>query len=176
MALRWMVINKVGGAVLRLSAALRWFWRMRGHFHEGRDWLTQALRRCPERHSAAQASGLLGMSLLMNGIGDLGAAGEPAEQSAKIYRELGDQGRLAEVLIVAGLTYLWHGEAVLGHSRTREALAIYRKLGDRWGEAHALYRLITWQIIAETQMEGQCSKKARQSLNPWRKSIYIPVY
>ena len=145
-ALEWALAN--GGMVpggdelaLRLSAALRWFWRMRGHFHEGCDWLMEALRRCPERRTAARAGALLGVSLLLNGLGDLGAARSPAEESTVIYRELGDQGCLAEALMVAGLTFLWQGEATLGHARTREALAIYRKVGDRWGEAHALFRL-----------------------------------
>ena len=127
--------------VLRLSAALRWFWRMRGHFHDGLDWLTEALRSYPEGRTAARASALLGMSLLENALGDLGAARAPAEESASIYRELGDQERLAEALIVAGITLLWQGETSLGHARTREALEIYRQSGDRWGEAHALYRL-----------------------------------
>lgn len=148
-ALEWSLENdcKVPGVdelALRLSAALRWFWRMRGHFHEGCDWLTEALRQCPERRSAARASALLGMSLLMNGLGDLGAARAPAVESTDIFLELGDQRWLAEALMIEGLTYLWQGESSLGRTRTNEALAIYRKLGDRWGEAHALYRLGTY--------------------------------
>lgn len=148
-ALEWALENDAalpGGEELslRLSAALRWFWRMRGHFHEGRDWLLEALKLCPERRTPARASALLGISLLMNGLGDLGAARSPADESTEIYRELGDLPWLAEALMVAGLTNLWQGEAALGHSQTREALEIYRKIGDRWGEAHALYRLGTY--------------------------------
>lgn len=41
---------------LQLAGALRWFWRMCGHFHEGRDWLIQALQTCPERSTTARAS------------------------------------------------------------------------------------------------------------------------
>jgi predicted ATPase/DNA-binding SARP family transcriptional activator len=126
---------------LRLAGALRWFWRMRGHFHEGRDWLMESLQRRPERRTGARAVALLGLSLLMNGLGDLSAARPTAEESAEIYRELGDQQGLAEALTVLGLTLVWQGEASLGYARLEEALSIYRKLGDRWGEALALLRL-----------------------------------
>jgi predicted ATPase/DNA-binding SARP family transcriptional activator len=126
---------------LRLAASLRWFWRMRGHFHEGSEWLTEALRCQPAGHTAAQASALLGLSLLKNGLGDLSAALEPAEECIAIYRDLGDRHFLAEALMIAGLTYLWQGVASSGLAKMEEALAIYRELGDRWGEAQALYRL-----------------------------------
>ncbi len=126
---------------LRLSGALRWFWRMRGHFHEGRSWLTKSLRQCPERHTAARAAALLGQSALTYALGDLGAARLSAEESAAICRELGDQRGLAEALTLIGVTLVWQGEASLGRARLEEALAICRKAGDRWGEAQALYRL-----------------------------------
>jgi len=126
---------------LRLSGLLRWFWRMRGHFHEGRSWLIRSLEQCPERRTAARAAALLGKSLLMYELGDLGAVRLSAEESVAIYRELGDQHGLAEGLTLIGLTLIWHGEASLGQARLEEALAICRAAGDRWGEARALYRL-----------------------------------
>jgi tetratricopeptide (TPR) repeat protein len=130
-----------GELVMRLASALRWFWRMRGHFYEGRDQLKGALQCSPDSRTQARASALLGKSMLENAIGDLGAARAPAEESRSIFRELGNQEGLAEALVIEGLTLLWQGDATQGHARTREALEIYRKLGDRWGEAQALYRL-----------------------------------
>ena len=126
---------------LKLAGALRWFWRMRGHFHEGRDWLLQALRQSSEGPTAGRASALLGMSLLLNALGDLHAARPMAEESAAIYRRLGHQRGLAEALTITGLTLAWQGEAVLSRARFEEALTLYREAGDRWGEAHVLYRL-----------------------------------
>jgi predicted ATPase/transcriptional regulator with XRE-family HTH domain len=126
---------------LRLSGVLRWFWRMRGHFHEGLSWLTRSLQQHPERQTAARAVALLGKSQLVNALGDLGAARLPAEESAAIYRDLGDQHGLAEALAYTGFTLIWQGEARPGQARLEEALAIYRKSSDRWGEAMVLYRL-----------------------------------
>jgi tetratricopeptide (TPR) repeat protein len=125
---------------LRLAGALRWFWRMRSHLHEGRNWLVEALRQSPARPTAGRASALLGLSLILNGLGDLRAAHPLAEESATIYRELGHQRDQAEALTIAGLTLAWQGEAVLSHARFEEALTLYRETGDRWGEAQVLYR------------------------------------
>lgn len=127
--------------VLRLSGALRWFWRMRGHFHEGRSYLDKSLQQCPAKSTVGRAVALLGQGLLANALGDLNAARLPAEESAAIYRELGDQRGLAEALTLLGLTLVWQGEASQGQARLEEALAICREAGDRWGAAQALYRL-----------------------------------
>ncbi len=144
-ALEWSLNNCMDGRCyeisLRLPAALRWFWRMRGHFHEGCDWLLEALQNSPERRTQAHATALVGLSLLMNGVGDLGRARPPAEESVIIFRELDVEAGLAEALMILGLTLLWQGEATEGLEHTRQALEIFRKVGDRWGEAQALYRL-----------------------------------
>ncbi len=126
---------------LRLSGALRWFWRMRGHFHEGRNWLIKSLQVRPERRTVARAAAVLGKSQLINALGDLGVALLPAEESAAIYRELGDQHGLANALVLIGFTLVWQGEASLGQARLEEALGIYRKAGDQWGEAQVLHSL-----------------------------------
>ena len=126
---------------LRLSGALRWFWRMRGHFDEGLSWLTRSLQQHPEGRTAARAAALLGEGSLTYAMGDLGAARRAAEESAGICRELGDPRGLAESLTLIGLTLVWQGEASLTRARLEEALAICRQAGDRWGEARALYRL-----------------------------------
>ncbi len=143
-ALEWSLKSAAQGTdepALRLSGALRWFWRMRGHFYEGHNWLIETLRQSSERSIAGRASALLGMSLILNGLGDLGAARPLAEESATIYRKLNDQRGLAEALTLTGLTLAWQGEVNLGQARLEEALAICRGAGNRWGEAQALYRL-----------------------------------
>jgi predicted ATPase/DNA-binding SARP family transcriptional activator len=126
---------------LRLSGALRWFWRMCGHFHEGISWLTKSLQQRPEGRTVARAVALSGKSTLTYALGDLGAACRLAEESATICRELGDQRGLAEALSFIGIALVWQGEANLGQARLEEALAICREAGDRWGEARALHWL-----------------------------------
>jgi predicted ATPase/DNA-binding SARP family transcriptional activator len=159
-ALEWALDNDVRFADgyepgLRLAAALRWFWRMRGYFHEGNDWLTEALQHYPVQRSEPRASALLAKSLLVNALGDLIAALPLAEESMAIYRELEDQQGLAEALMIGGLTSLWQGEADQGREWTKQALEIYRQLGDLWGEAQALYRLGSYLADYSGALEGR---------------------
>ncbi len=161
---------------LRLAGALRWFWRMRGYFYEGRDWLIQTLQACPERPTDARASALLGLSMIMNILGDLGAAYPQLEESAAIFRKLGNQQGLAEALSEAGATLIWQGEASMAFARLEEALAIYRNTGDRWGEAQVLYRL------GGTLLEYNCDPRGRGMLEESTKILeeigekYLYVY
>ncbi len=126
---------------LKLAGALRWFWRMRGHFHEGCDWLSEALQHYPAGRTETRATALFAKGLLMNALGDLSSALPLVQESLSIYQELSYQKGLAEALTIEGLTLLWQGEASRGQDQTRKGLEIYRELGDRWGEAQALYRL-----------------------------------
>jgi len=162
-ALEWALKSDQAAAggeelTLQLSGALRWFWRMRGHFHEGRDWLIQALQTCPERPTIARASALLGLSMIMNILGDLGAARPKAEESAAIFRNLGNQQGLAEALSEAGATLVWQGETTVAFAQFEEALTIYRQAGDRWGEAQVLYRL------GGTLLDSSCDPIGRDML------------
>lgn len=153
-----------GDSALRLAGALRWFWQIRSYFHEGRGWLTKALRQSPERPATApslpaltslegtgrlgnlraRACALEGLALLTNSLGNHGAAYGLAEQSVAICRELGDTQGLADALMVVGQTLRWQGEATLGHARLEEALALYREVGDRWNVARSLFSLGTY--------------------------------
>jgi predicted ATPase/DNA-binding SARP family transcriptional activator len=145
-ALEWAlesVCTAPGGDewALRLSGALRWFWWMRGRFHEGRSWLTRSLQQHPEGRTATRAAALLANSGLAYELGDLGAARLSAEESAAIYRELGDEPGLAKALSFLEFGLTWQAEASPAQVRLEEALATCRKAGDRWGEARALYNL-----------------------------------
>jgi tetratricopeptide (TPR) repeat protein len=140
---------------LRLSGALRRFWAMRGHFHEGRRWLTRSLQQHPEGRTATRAVALLGQTLLTYALGDIGASRLVAEDSAAICRELGDQRGLGEALTSIGLTLAWQGEASLSQARLAEALAICREAGDGWGEARALNWLGSYLTDYDGDLTGQ---------------------
>jgi tetratricopeptide (TPR) repeat protein len=149
-ALEWSLVGD-GERALRLAGALRWFWTMRGYFHDGRSWLARALQRCPESHtvSPSQSSGglrararaLEGMGLLINALGDHDTAHALAEETAAIFQGLGDKRGLADALTLMGRALRWQGEATSAHLRLGEALALHREVGDRWDVARDLFSL-----------------------------------
>lgn len=149
---------------LKLTGALRWFWRMRGHFHEGRDLSLNALFQSSGKHTTARAGALLGLSLLVNSLGDMSMASTLAQESAAIYKELDDQRGLAEALSLWGFLLRWQGESDQSHAHLKEALAIFRKVDDCWGEAQALYRLGSFSVDFSGDPAGRAMLEVSASI------------
>jgi predicted ATPase/transcriptional regulator with XRE-family HTH domain len=137
-ALAWS-LDQHDGSALQLACALRWFWYVHGHFHEGRDWLVKALQPAVDLRLRARA--LEGVALLLNAVGDHRTARCKAEESAALFRRLNDRRGLADALLLIGHAMLWQGEAAEAQALLNEALALYREAGDRLGVARTLSRL-----------------------------------
>lgn len=159
-ALEWS-LTRPDDSALRLAGALRWFWRMRGYFYEGRGWLMKTLQQDPEKstiipslrmltlsestifygNQRVYACALEGLALLTDALGNHSDAYTMAEHSAIIYRELGDKQGLADALMVMGQSLRWQGKTTQAHSRLEESLTLYREMGDQWNIARSLFRL-----------------------------------
>jgi tetratricopeptide (TPR) repeat protein len=140
--------------MLRLAAALWWFWYRRGLLAEGRDWLEEALAGPHDdaggsqgtplhplaSPAAVQAEALCGSGALAFRQADYAAAVGRLGASLALWRELGDAGRRGAgyALIFLGLAALFHGDGVASAARLAEAVAHFRNAGDRWGLAYAL--------------------------------------
>ena len=130
---------------LRLAGSLGWFWWTRGYLEEGRRWAEEFL----EENDASdrpvdglmRAKALHGMGQLAFGKGDLGRAVELFEESLALYRESGDEGGVAIVIVQLGQIARTRGEHGRAAALSDEGLALSRKLGDRMGAAIALNTL-----------------------------------
>ena len=58
LALEWSIANKMGEESLRLFGALGWFWHIRCHFQEGREWFIRAIALRDKASKRAQAKAL----------------------------------------------------------------------------------------------------------------------
>jgi predicted ATPase/transcriptional regulator with XRE-family HTH domain len=157
-ALEWSLAEPDDSA-LRLACALRWFWLMRGFFHEGRGWLMKALQQerpqtSPPLHRLALSDAAIfygdqrvygcaleGLALLTDSLGHHRDAILLAEHSAEIYRKLGDKQGQADALMVLGQSLRWQGKESQANARLEQSLRLYREVGDRWNIARSLYRL-----------------------------------
>jgi predicted ATPase len=88
-ALEWLR-ERDACACLRLAAALRNFWSLRGHWSEGRLWLEAALDRGADAPVRTRLLAHGGAAVLAQYRGDLEAARRHFELCVRIGREIGD--------------------------------------------------------------------------------------
>ncbi|MBP2339333.1 putative ATPase/DNA-binding SARP family transcriptional activator [Saccharothrix coeruleofusca] len=112
-----------GDAAARLTRALTWYWFLRGRITEAR----RALRAAPGAEAAAWHAGF--------GV----LAGEPVDQAAVDGASaIADPAARARAHWFLGYVLTTIGDMAAGERLTDLALAGFRRLGDRWGEAAAL--------------------------------------
>jgi non-specific serine/threonine protein kinase len=142
-ALAWSLEAEDGAdAGLRLTGALWRFWKVRGHYSEGRASLSLALGR-PRASGRTKGRGnaLNSAGVLASYQGDYEAAGALHEESLAIFRESGDKAGLAWTLHHLALMASRHGDYTAAKTAYAESLAIFRELGDKQGLAWTLHQL-----------------------------------
>ena len=147
-ALAWALEHDVELA-LRLGAALRSFWRIRGHLSEGREWLERALA-FGEGSPAVRAKALVAAASICNHQGDFAAGAILAEEARTISERLADRKGVAEALRRIAPHFLIQGVMALTPDPTsflraqglwEEELALRRELSDSPGTAWAIHNL-----------------------------------
>jgi len=139
-ALQWSLDRGEAETALRLSGALSHFWQMRGNISEGRRWTEAALSLAgAKQHRSAYAHALVGTGTIGWFQGDLATARSRSEESAAIFREIGDLRGLALALITLGQSTLFLGDAKRAGALLEEGLALYRQIGVERGVAQALF-------------------------------------
>lgn len=141
LALEWLSAQENWETLGQLSVLLGDYWSFQGHLLEGVEWLDLVLEHRsavsqPLASSILKAKG----NLLFEG-GKYGQARAFYRDSLAIYRALGDEVGIANLLNLVG-----HTAQMLGHLKEaeeyyQESLANYRSLGIKHGIATNLNRL-----------------------------------
>jgi len=124
---------------LRLGAALRWFWLRRGHYREGRDFLERALAGSTAVAVPLQVKALQAAAHLAFEQGDLDRAEALFEECLPRCRDLGDTAGMALSLGLLGAIASNRSNFVVASSRTEEALALFREVGNSEGVIWSLF-------------------------------------
>src|SRR5205085_10234571 len=134
----WTLEDPEGvGASLRLASALWGFWRTRGHFREGREWLERALARDgPLDLPRARALNCAGIMASL--MGDYERSQALGEESLAANRELGDKRGVAVLLGNLGRRALDQKEFERARTLLEESLALRREMGPRSGVGYML--------------------------------------
>jgi non-specific serine/threonine protein kinase len=131
-ALAWLLEHDAEGC-LRLAAAVRRLWIVRGHLREGRRWLEAALERCPvgpQAPARARINALRGNGDLARQQGDLAAARACYEEIVRFATEAGDTLQIALLSNSLGIVALMQGDLRAARAFLDESLACGREIGN----------------------------------------------
>lgn len=140
-ALAWFIDHiQDAESGLRLAGALAWFWTIRCHLSEGREWSTRALQIGTDASPILRAHVLFGSGNITWLQGDVSTARTLMDECVAIYRDLGLLQRFNLAWALTGLTMITAYQADYDATRAaaEEALALARKVGDEWMVALAL--------------------------------------
>jgi predicted ATPase/tRNA A-37 threonylcarbamoyl transferase component Bud32 len=138
-ALRWSA-EQSSGELVRLAGALGRFWKVRGYFSEGRDWLARAIASDSEP-TDSMAKALTAAADLALLPGDYTSAQELLTRGLEIWRRLHNDAGIAECLNMLGVVADLRGDYGMAQALYEDAFTIRRALGDKWGIAASLSNL-----------------------------------
>lgn len=126
------------GLALRLSAAMRLFWELRGHLREGREALAGALASSGREPADVRAKALNAAAVMAYRQGDLEEAQRLIDASLVLFRELGDDYGAARALGELGNVASESGDHVRAVVLYEECADMLRELGNLPGVATVL--------------------------------------
>ena len=163
-----------GGLALRLLAACWRFWQMRGYLGEGRERARRILEipGIPDdtvaRARAEEAAG--GLAYWQ---GELEDAREHYGIALRIHRALGDESEVANALYNRVMSFVVTNDESDATAPSvppeadldaDEALAIYRRLGDRAGEGRVLWAKLDMRVITRSTNEEEIEDLAERCI------------
>jgi tetratricopeptide (TPR) repeat protein len=141
-ALKWAIERGEAETALYLGGAL-WISRgFRPYYHEGYQWLREALGLPgAQARNRARAVALMGASLMNQHRLDWASSRAYIEESISILRELGpeERGELGIALLLYGNYLSYLGEHEAARAAMEEGISLLRQAGNKWDLAYGLY-------------------------------------
>ncbi len=126
---------------MRLSAALREFWMILGHYREARTFLERALALSEGTRTSLRARVLRAIASVADCQGDIDRIEVVAQQSLTLSRELEDTCGIAESLGLLAAAAWLRGKIVEAVSLHEEQVRLLRQVGEPGEVADALFHL-----------------------------------
>ena len=139
-ALAWGLTHDVA-TTLRLAAALQHFWILRGHWSEGREWVTRSMARSEVVPLELRAQGLYAAGLLALAQHDLDQARPLLRDALAAARQCGHRPTEASALNTLGNVAASRGDYDEAKRLHEEGLSIRQELGDRHAIASSLHNV-----------------------------------
>ena len=144
-ALAWFAANGEDNALLRLVAALGYFWTMSGHWTEGNAWLERALA-ADTQPSLARLEALENLGDSAGYQGNIARAEAALEEGLALARRLGEGVKVSSMLLTLGTVRVDQGQYEEGEAYLAEAMAVAVRAHDSYGEilAQAHLGIVCW--------------------------------
>ena len=136
-ALAW-AIEEEPGAALRLIHPVCFFWLVRGHLQEGRDWTDRVLAANAGRPSAWLGRGHYAACVLAWRQGDLASAATHADEGVRLAQEYNDQVGLAFTQAMQAWLVAMREDFARGMRMADDALTAARATGHAEATAEVL--------------------------------------
>jgi predicted ATPase len=141
-ALSWAIKYEEAELALRVGGALRWFWRARGYYGEGRRWLERALYEGGRTSAGARARALDGVGWLASEQRDIDRVQAAAEEGLKLSEEAGIEGViLADFKNLLGEAAWLRGDYERAAELVEEGLMLHREARNTRGVAWSVCSL-----------------------------------
>ena len=138
-ALQWAAASNQPELGLRLASSLWRFWKVRGHYHEGRSWYEALLELDPDATTPGTcAHALYAAGMLAYYQSDFSRAQQLQQSSLEIRRALDDKPGVVRSLAGLGLSLRGQGDSVRAKALLEESLDLARQLDDPVGIASGL--------------------------------------
>ncbi|MBA2278045.1 MAG: AAA family ATPase [Chloroflexia bacterium] len=129
-ALAWFEQDGAAASSLQLAGSLRSLWSVRGHFHEGRDWLERALAHGGQVPVPVRVRALAALSWILNQQKPLARALALAEEGLARAQAAGDRQGAVICTMLAGVAVSKLGNFDRAKARYEEALALLEALDN----------------------------------------------
>ena len=147
-ALSWTLEYGEAELALRLSGALRWFWRARGYHGEGRRWLELALSEEGRTSAEARAKALDGVGWLASEQRDIDRVQAAAEEGLELSEEAGIGGViLADFKNLLGEAAWLRGDYERAAELFEESLGLHREARNNRG--------VVWSVCSLAVVSGE---------------------
>ncbi|MGH2399401.1 MAG: ATP-binding protein, partial [bacterium] len=137
-ALEWSRSTPDGAEpMLRLAAALWWYWFTRGYWTEARQWLTRAIGSEQNVSAHVRSRALVGLAIILWVHGEPDRTAALAEESLTISEAAGDTWGTAAALLALGIVASEGGAMPRAVQSLERALALFQTLEHPVGIAVA---------------------------------------
>lgn len=137
-AIEWALSTGQAESALRIITSLWWYWFVRDGFLEERDFLIRAIDSVPDPPTALIVKANYALSMVHWILGDDIAAESCGRKSLEDAKRIGDEASQGYALIMLGQAYHSRNEYQKSREFWKESLALFRRIGDKWGTVNAL--------------------------------------